>query len=348
MSADTDTAVVTATGPRRARAGISVLVRAELRRLAWRRVSWLGAVAALALLGLSLFGMWSSTQPPSPAERTQQEQAYQDAVRTYPEQLASCRQAAAAARSNGDTRANFECDRMPEPRREMFGPTPATFLGLLPEAARSTAYTLSFLAFVVGASFVAAEFATGSMGTWLTFEPRRLPVAASKLAAVGLGLLVAVTLLFAVTAAGVWLVCVLNATGAPGPGTPVSSVVWLVLRGVVMATAAGIGGAALALIARGTGAVIAIVVGYAIGVEGVIASRWQNLQPWLVRLNVRGWLEGSATYYIQSCGTDQQGQYSCTGVKHILTLGHATAYLGVLGALVLVLALWTFRRRDLS
>ena len=46
--------------------------------------------------------------------------------------------------------------------------------------AREGVYLFGFLAFLLGASFVAAEFASGAMGTWLTFCPQRLRVAASQ------------------------------------------------------------------------------------------------------------------------------------------------------------------------
>ena len=40
---------------------------------------------------------------------------------------------------------------------------------------------LALAALVLGAGFAASEFSTGSIGTWLTFEPRRLRVYGSKL-----------------------------------------------------------------------------------------------------------------------------------------------------------------------
>src|SRR6266700_4137835 len=47
-----------------------------------------------------------------------------------------------------------------------------------------------FIAFVIGASFVGAEFGAGSLSTQLVFEPRRVRVVAVKAVAVGIGLAV--------------------------------------------------------------------------------------------------------------------------------------------------------------
>lgn len=328
--------------------GVGALVGLELRRFWWRRLTRYGLLVIAALIAFGMYGTWRSTQPPSPVERAQQEQAYQQALQSYPDQLAACRQAEAETKANSEPGANFSCDQMPKPSPEMFGPPPATFGGLMPEAIQTTAMGASFVLFIIGASFVAAEFGTGSMGTWLTFEPRRLRVGVSKLVGAGLGALAAAAALFAITALGVWVVALLNGAGAPPPDVQPSSIVWGTARGVVMVTAGGVAGATLALIVRSTAAVVGIVVGYAIALEGVIGSTWPTLQQWLVQLNLRAWLEDGVTYYTQECQNSSQNGFACTSVEHALPLSQAWVYLLVLGTALVALALWTFRRRDVG
>lgn len=58
---------------------------------------------------------------------------------------------------------------------------------MLPNAIEGVGLAMLFVAFVLGASFVGAEFNVGSLTTQLLFEPRRWRVHGAKAAAVGLG-----------------------------------------------------------------------------------------------------------------------------------------------------------------
>ena len=60
---------------------------------------------------------------------------------------------------------------------------------VMPNILLGGSYLLAFVAFLLGPSFVGAEFSSGSIGNWLTFEPRRLRVYGSKLIAAGAGML---------------------------------------------------------------------------------------------------------------------------------------------------------------
>jgi hypothetical protein len=57
----------------------------------------------------------------------------------------------------------------------------------LSDTIKGTGVAMVFLAFVLGASFIGAEFAAGSVGAQLVFEPRRTRVVAVKAVAVGIG-----------------------------------------------------------------------------------------------------------------------------------------------------------------
>ena len=93
---------------------------------------------------------------------------------------------------------------------------------------------------------------------------------------------------------------------------------------------------------------LGIAVGYLVLVEGVFGQALQGARPWLLQLNVTAWLQHGATYYIQTCKTDAQGNYNCQGVEKVLSFGHGSAYLGLLVVLTVGLAALVFRRRDVS
>ena len=66
----------------------------------------------------------------------------------------------------------------------------------LSDTIRGTGVAIVLLAFVLGASFIGAELAVGSVGAQLTFEPRRVRVIVTKAVAVGVGAaLLAISLL---------------------------------------------------------------------------------------------------------------------------------------------------------
>jgi hypothetical protein len=58
------------------------------------------------------------------------------------------------------------------------------------DTVKGTGFAMVFIAFVIGASFVGAEFGAGSLSTQLLFEPRRVRVVAVKAVAVGIGIAV--------------------------------------------------------------------------------------------------------------------------------------------------------------
>lgn len=60
----------------------------------------------------------------------------------------------------------------------------------LSDTIKGTGVAMVFVAFVIGASFIGAEFSAGSIGAQLVYEPRRTRVVVVKAVAVGIGLAV--------------------------------------------------------------------------------------------------------------------------------------------------------------
>ncbi len=326
------------------------LTKVELRRLFSRRLTSVAILGALVVTGLMLFSTFQSAKPLSSAElasqRVQFDQTRKDWEVNGAQQVKDCL-SQQAEQQKTDPKASLGCDHM-EPTLANWGKPQAKFAEIMPSTLVAGSFLLAFVGFVIGASFVAAEFSSGSMANWLTFEPRRMRVYASKLAAAGLGMIPATVALLSLLTAGVWLIV---AHFSPTLGT--SAKAWgdlgvMGARSLALALAATVAGAAMGLLLRRTVAVLGITVGYLVLVEGVFGQALQNARPWLLQLNVTGWLKHGATYFINTCSTDAQGNYNCRGVEKVLSFSHSSIYLGLLVLIAIALAALVFRRRDVS
>jgi ABC-2 type transport system permease protein len=326
------------------------LTKVELRRLFSRRLTTIALLGALVLTGLLLFGTFMQAKPLSGEElasqQVQLDQAQKDWKANGEQQVKDCLQQQTDAQKS-DPKADLGCDHM-EPTSANWGKPVAKFDEIMPDVMVGGSYLLAFVGFVVGAGFVAAEFSSGSMANWLTFEPRRLRVYTSKLAAAGLGLIPIAVALLGLLTAGVWLI-----VGHFAPTAGTTAKVWGDLAGMggrslTLALAAAVVGAASGVLLRHTAAVLGIAIGYLVLVEGIFGQALQGARPWLLHLNFEGWLQHGTRYFVNSCTTDAQGNYGCQGVEKVLSFGHSSVYLCVLVVLVVGLAALVFRRRDVS
>jgi len=326
------------------------LTRVELRRLLWRRLTLVAVLGALAITGLMLFGAYDGAKPLSGPEltlqRAQFDQAQKDWAANGAQQVQDCLTQQAQTQKT-DPKADLGCQQM-EPKWETWGKQPVKFAETMPNILLGGALLLAFVGFVVGAGFVAPEFSRGSIGSWLTFEPRRMRVYASKLAAAGLGMVPVAVALLGLLTAGTWLVL-----GHFDSTSGTTAKVWgdigaMGARSVVLTLAATVTGAAIAVLLRRTAAVLGVAIGYLVLVEGIFRQRLEGEQAWLLQVNFLGWLQHGATYHTQTCTTDARGSYSCQSVQAALTFGHSAAYLAVLVLIAVALAALVFRRRDVS
>jgi ABC-2 type transport system permease protein len=326
------------------------LTRVELRRLFSRRLTIIAVLGALVITGLMLFGAAQQAKPLSGPELASQRASFESATKDWAangqQQVADCLASLPEAQRK-DPKLAAPCNQM-EPTWANWGKPVAKFHEMMPQIMLGGSYLLAFVGFVIGAGFVAAEFTSGSMANWLTFEPRRMRVYASKLGAVGLGLIPVTMALLGLLTAGTWLIVSHYASTA---GTTVK--VWgdfgeMAGRAVLLALAAAVTGAAIGVLLRHTAAVLGIAIGYLVLVEGVFGQALQGARPWLLQLNFNAWVQHGSKYYVNSCSTDGQGQYVCDSIEKFLTFGHSSAYLGVMVVLVLAAAALVFRRRDIS
>jgi len=326
------------------------LLRVELRRLFARRLAVLTMLGALAASLLVLWGVWESSQPMSGEDLAMAEEMYQQELAYWQEHgdedLAACLEAEAEeAELMGEDAVDWGCEEShTEPQLEWYLYVASPLRDTLPFSLEAISTILLFAAGLVGATFTAAEISTGAMSTWLSFEPRRLRVYASKVAAAALGVLPAAVLAVAAVTGGSWLIASHFDLTAGMGAAQWADTGWMALRILTLAVIGALAGAALGFLLRHTAAVLGLVV------VGFIASQMvQGLvprtAPWVPTTNVSGWVQHGTMYYVEECTTDASGMM-CDYTEHALSFGHSAAYLLVLTAVVVALGAVVFRRRD--
>jgi hypothetical protein len=307
------------------------LLRTELRRLLARR---LFRVVALLLLGLVVLivGRTAYDSEKATPERiaavTAEQQAQTDQFR------ADCRQ-------HAPPEQQAECDAIEGEPLEILLHT-FRFADSAHGLVVALGVALGLVGFVVGAGFLGAEWAAGTLGHLLVWEPRRVRVLAGKAGALALGLAgLGVTLMLLYIAALYGAAALRGSTDGTTSGV-LASVALTGLRGVALGVATALAGFAVAGILRSTTG--AIGAGFAYFVAGEIALRnlSRGSEPWLLSTNVGAWLERSITIYVY-CPTCVNGERQI-----VVTSGHAAAYLGTLVGAAVLASGALFRRRDVT
>ena len=324
------------------------LVGVELRRLWWRRLTKVVVAAVVVFIGATVYNAYNET---SPERLAQQLDSYRIMQQEAPRIVEDCRRQQAIERDrSGDQTLDLGCDQQAQtPTLEEMGIGLPVADIVTEGIARTIALLLAFVALLLGASFVGAEFSTGSMGLWLTFQPRRLRVAASKLIAAAVGGAVVAVLGLVLTNLGARMVAVVNRPGsdlqlpqAPPLEEPLAL---LGLRIVALALGAGVVGAALGLLLRHTAAIIGTVLGFAVVVEGIVIQAFLQgrLQQWSVLKNIEAFVDRGTTYAAESCGPS-----SCEYAERTLSYTHGWVFLLCVALAVVLTGVVSFRRRDVT
>lgn len=209
------------------------------------------------------------------------------------------------------------------------------------------AVIMAGLVMLLGATFVGADWASGSMSNQLLFEPRRLRVYAAKAGAVA-----ATGLLLGLVVGAAWwlgLAGVARARDLSIADGVTGEVGWQVVRGALLVAGAGLAGLATTMLFRSTVATLGIL--FAVVVAGtflIAVLPFEAPERWMPHLNVAAWIGDGVTYYTegeQTCVDDGTGMV-CTG-ERVLTAGAASAYLLSILGLAVAGSLATFTRRDI-
>jgi ABC-2 type transport system permease protein len=324
------------------------LTGVELRRLTSRRLTIIGVAAVLIITAFLLFATWREARPMSAAEQQQNQVYFQEAQKDWQlhgEQYQKDCEASYASAPDPKPALKDFCPG--PPTIEQFGKPKTVFSELMPDLLQGSSYLLVFIAFLIGASFVGAEFSSGAIGNWLTFEPRRMRVYASKLVGAGIGLAPVAVVITGILVLGTYLII-----DHLGITTGTTGKVWGNLAEtsgrIVLLTAVGAAlGGVVGLLLRHTAAAIGVVMAYIVIVEGVFGGFLTKLQPWLIRLNFDAFVLHGTSYYVDEC-TGAGGSYTCNSVEKHLSFEHGAWYLSIAAIALILLGALVFRRRDVN
>lgn len=150
------------------------------------------------------------------------------------------------------------------------------------DTVKGAGVAMVFVAFVLGASFVGAEYGAGSLSTQLLFEPRRNRVIAVKALAVGIGGAVLSILLLLYVGVLQWIGSMLRGTVSGLDATWFAARAGDVTRVSAAVALATIATYAITVVARRTVAAVAglLVAGWVSNIVGVL-DNWQ----WVAKYN---------------------------------------------------------------
>jgi ABC-type transport system involved in multi-copper enzyme maturation permease subunit len=203
------------------------------------------------------------------------------------------------------------------------------------------------LAFLIGATYIGAEWSSRSMVALLFWVPRRTRVLVTKTA-----VLAAAALVLGVLGQVVWFLTAQVLARTRG-NTEVPKDFWSPQlaqhgRGVLLVVILGLLGFALANLFRHTAAAMGFGFVYFVIIENLVRGLRPAWQPWLLTDNAAALVSrGGYRIYSNSGYVDEQGNYIDSGKEIVLSNLHGGLVLG--GAVAVLLALGTvlFVRRDL-
>ena len=215
--------------------------------------------------------------------------------------------------------------------------------------ASGTSSIIVLLGVLIGATLAGADWTAGTMGTLLTWEPRR-----TRVHLVRLLVAVAVVLVFTI-GAQVFLVLayrVAVAIAGTTDGTPpgiVGHLAGIISRVAAIAAVFAIVAHAVATLGRSTVAAVGILFGYLVVVEGFVAGLWRAIQPRLliraaeVAISQQPLLDQGVTA-VRGPNGAIVGQFQSV----VLSVSGAWVVLGVWVVVLSAVALLAFRARDVS
>lgn len=326
------------------------LARAEWVRLFARRFTRIMMAIVLLILTLIalLFAANTHKRTQADHDRARQEIAQQAAFAD--EARRQCEQAQRSGQDVGPNGCGFGA---PPATEDSFLPYQFNFSGDVSDLVLVAAGILALFGFVVGASFIGAEWTSGGMTNLLLWRPRRIPVLATKLLTLMVGVCAVSIAFLAAWVATFWLIA--RYRGELGRLT---SGFWQSLaltggRATALAVGAAALGFALASLGRHTATALGVAVGYALVVEigtFIVFNLLQIRYAERVRLStyVGGWLTKRVRLIDYNAVPTACGPDICDPPHFDITWRYAAVVLGAVLVAALVAAFAAMRRRDVT
>jgi ABC-2 type transport system permease protein len=334
------------------------LYRAETRRLVKRRFTRFFLLGAVVVLATIAAGIFLTNQKSGPARvATAQARADQDfnqQTQYAAQEKANCEAAPGTANA-----ANYptDCAQMYTPNRADFTAQsylPATFDFRVNfrDMVTVLASLLTLTAFVVGASFVGAEWNSGGMMNLLLWRPQRLRVLSAKLSALLVGSTVLTAVLSALWTGVFWLVAVVHGSTAGMTSGGWQSIGLMELRGLVLVLVGGAVGFGLASLGRHTamalGVAMGVIVVFQIGLATVLnLAKVRFLEAYLIPTWGLAWMN-KAVKLENSDHCNFSAVNGCQPDTLTITWQLAGSALALTLIAVVGASMWTIRSRDVT
>lgn len=220
--------------------------------------------------------------------------------------------------------------------------------------------TVAILGMLIGATFVGADWVSGSMSNHLLFEPRRGRVWLAKATAVGMAMAAVGLVVQSLYWLGIYLVA--NARDRAPRAALLDDVLWQIGRGTCLIVLAAVVGFAITMLFRSTVFTLGLLFVIAVAGTFIVAALplgGQN-ERYMIHANTGAVIAGKYTYWAEppaDCYTDRgrpdlaDGETRAEWGKRCdetrtVTVWDGLTYLLVPSVLLLGLSVWTFRRRD--
>ncbi|MFJ5545835.1 ABC transporter permease subunit [Micromonospora chalcea] len=331
----------------------------ELRRLGKRRLTRLMLVLLVVGLATVATAFSFSSQKLSPdvvaAAEADSRAQYQRATEEWKRTIAEC-EAAQARGEQTEDRYGPNCGKDYQPQPDMFDPKwnlpyQFDFRAEFPMFIAVFAASVALFAFIVGASFVGAEWNTGGMMNLLLWRPKRLAVLSTKLVALLTTVFGLTVVLGALWTAAFWLIGTQRGTTEKMTAGAWQSIGLDGLRALGLILVVAAVAFALASLGRHTAMALGAAVGiFAVSEIGIrIAVSILGIQfgdRYVLSTYAQSWFLKQAELY--DYDTCQFTQGACEPAKYVVTWEQSAVVFGVALVAAVVAAFWTMRRRDIS
>ena len=202
------------------------------------------------------------------------------------------------------------------------------------------------LGFVIGATWIGAEWSSRSLVALLFWVPRRINVFGAKI-----GVLILTSALLGVLAQAAWLIMASLLRGIDGNGRALPAHFWSSLlatqgRAVLLTVLISLLGFGLTNLIHNTGAALGIGFVYFAIVENAVRALRPAWEPWLLSTNAGALISpGGLKIYI----FDQAGRNGFTEPRvYLIHNLQAGIELAAVAAVIIGIGVWLFARRDVT